>query len=557
MPSIRLADIPNAPGAGAPALQRNTAVMPDMPSVPRDAALDSSSLLRGAASLRERQVDPSGTAAGILALRDLGRAVKEAAGVPADLAVRMQRAQNTADIARADVIMRDAFSSYQEEMMQIPEDQWEWEWKANRLKSVHEKISSLNLSQAAKDQLAPDLIQWEGATSIQIRTQAAKQKINNNRMAVNNAKDRAVLDGDLDLAIAHIRNGVASQLFSEAEGEAAILDIEAKVRAKAKEDQANGIAMAIEIDPSPTIPELEKAARGEPSIFGEMEPLKAKRFLSMARQENDYRKIELRDELHNQILTGEILDRETLRVRAGGRLDEKALLSLEKSMGGEIPFDPEKFSQLRTAIVGYDGNADLDGSQLDKIVTAIQTTVPQNMQRELRNEINHRWTSAVRKGEPVPQMQKFASSLYTEIDGMAKRGVFGQYETKKIRGKTVVDEAKKMEVWTKAEGYKQEMHEWLQKNPEASPEDAIDHFSTLLNPELQEAANRELKQMINTAEKASLLSRLATALTDSEQPIPDNDFAGDLPTGAGGAEPLIEPGTLEDWMDNYDQEDKE
>lgn len=464
--------------------------MPDMPSVPRDAALDSSSLARGAANLRERPVDSGAVNAGVLALQDLGQAVKEAAGVPSDFSLRLQKAQNTADIARADVIMRDAFAAHQDRMQGMPEAQWEETWKTEGLKSVREQIDALGLSQAARDQLTPDLIQWEGATSIQVRTQATKQTIGNNRLAVKNAVDRSVMDGDYELAISHYKNGVKTGLFSPEEGDAGVVQIEERVKAKAKEDQANGIASAIEMNPAAAIPELRKNVNGEPSIYGEVEPIKAQRMLTMAENELKNRKIELRTDLHNRVISGEILDPETLRKEAGGKLDEKALQSLEKTMGKEIPFDPETFSKLRTRIAAYDADADQDGTKLNEIMTGIETTIPQNRQGPLNSELSQTWNATVRGGKKRTQKQEFTTSLLGEIDNMADRGVFGKWK-EGTGEKALIDENKKMSAWSKAEAYKEDMRGWLEKNQDATPAAAMDHFKTLLNPDMQAAAAQE------------------------------------------------------------------
>jgi GH24 family phage-related lysozyme (muramidase) len=432
--------------------------------------------------------------AGVLALQDLGKAVKEAAGVPADLSLRLQRAQNTADIARADVIMRDAFASHQDRMQGMPETQWEETWKTEGLKSVREQIDNLGLSQAARDQLTPDLIQWEGATSIQVRTQATKQTIGNNRLAVKNAVDRAVLDGDFELAISHYKNGVSSALFSPEEGDAGIVEIEERVKAKAKEDQASGIASAIETDPGSAIPELEKAARGEPNAFGEgIEPLKAKRFLSMAQREDKNRKVELRVDLHNRIISGDILDPETLRKESGGKLDEKTLKSLEKIMGKEIPFDPETFSKLRTQIVAYNASTDQDGSKLNEIMTGIETTVPQNRQGPLNSELSQSWNATVRDGKKRTVKAEALSSMEKMINDMTSEGVLGQYKTGK-GDDAKYDEAKRAEVWIKAETLKQGMRDFSEANPDATPAEFQSHFQSLAGAEAAASVQAQIME---------------------------------------------------------------
>ena len=486
---IRLADIPNVPSAGNPSLDGGGAMMP---SVPRGAYLDGASLSRAAANLREGPVDSSAVNAGVNAMQNFGAAVRQAAGVPADLSQRMQKAQNVADIARADVIMRDAWGQHQDKMATLPPSQWADEWKNKGLPAVQDQLAKLNLSKAAQDQLAPDFIQWQGVTSTQVRTQALKQNITNNRQAVLNAADRAVLDEDYPLAIAHLKQGAATQLFSPAEADAHIVDIEAKVKAKAKLQQSDKIVAGIESDPWTIKPKLEAAARGEsvPEL-GPLDATKAARLLSMAETAVRTKTMELRNDLRDKVLTGEIDEPAKLEAAAGGKLSKAVLLSLQGIMGKEIAFDPEKVTKIRTAIANYDPENDKGMGEYNALMSAIETGVPQKRQGLLASELNKVWTDANKEGRSAKVA--FSASLMSEVDSMADRGILGQWKTGTGQ-KAVIDEAKKREVWVKAEGYKQDMRSWFSENPEATPAQAMDHFKGLFDSDAQKASAEQFKE---------------------------------------------------------------
>lgn len=492
---IRLPSLPSAPDAGNPTLIRSNA---PMPSVPGSAAIDTGSLQRGARTLlAERPVDSGSVNAGVLALQDLSQAVRQAAGVPEDFSMKLMAAQNAADLARADTIMRDALQAQQTRMLELPEDKWEETWAKEGIPSAKEQIAKLNLSPAAMAELNPDLQRWELLSQSQIGNQAKRRKIENNIAAVNNAIDRAVMDDDLELAMTHIDNAQKTLLFSETDAEKARNGIRQKVISQAKERQANQIVAAIEADPDTILPELEKAARGESSdVIGEIDPIKASRFLNMATRESKAQRVELRNELHNAVLTGEITDPEELRKRAGDKLDAKVIANLEKVMGKEIAFNPETVSTLRTAIAKYDASADKDMAQYNRLMSEIESKIPQRLQGALASEINQTWNATVRQGKKREPKQDFTGSLFSEIDSMADRGMFGEYKSKGKDG-TEIDEMKRLDAWNKAESIKDSMRDYLEKNPSATREDAINHFKGLLDPDIQQSAKDAIRKNLS------------------------------------------------------------
>lgn len=491
---IRLPSLPSTPDAGTPALQRASA---PMPSVPGSAAMDTGSLTRGARSLlAERPIDSGSVNAGVLALQDLSQSVRQAAGVPADFAEKLLAAQNAADIARADTIMRESLAEQQSRMLTLPHEKWEETWVNEGLASAKERIAKLNLSPAAQAQLTPDLERWSLLSTSQIKNQAVRQKIEDFRSTTDASSEMAALDGDYELAYHLIDTGEKTGIYSKGEAEQRRVKVRKLVVAQAKERQSNQIVAAIESDPDSILPELEKAAAGEPTSLGEIDPIKAARFKNMALRESNTRKTELRNEVGNAIISGEIADRATFMERVEGKLDPKTIKSLERSLMREINFDPQKFSELRTRIALFDGKDDPTGKQADEILTAIETTVPLERQGLLRTEFSQVWSATVKDGKKREPKQEFTSALFKEIDAMTSRGTFGEYTTGK-GDKAKVDDAKRLDAWNKAESIKDTMRTFLEKNPDATREDAINHFKGLLDPDIQASAKGALMKRIS------------------------------------------------------------
>jgi len=463
MPSIRLIDIPNAPGAGSPNLQRGVASMPDMPSVPRDAAMDASSLARGAASLRERPVDSGAINAGILALQGLGQAVKEAAGVPADFSLRLQKAQNTADIARADVIMRDAFASQQERMQGMPEDKWEETWKTEGLKSVREQIDKLGLSQAVRDQITPDLIQWEGATSIQIRTQSTKQKINEGKTAVLNAANRAKMDGHFESSIALLRDGEEAGLFTPQETESIVQGFELELREEADMGILNSSPRQAKAD-------LDEAMKtGESKLFPHATPDKIRRYRAIAENNDLQMTQDKSNALDEMVFSGSIKSEEEIyaygeqngfsqkltasHVAAFNKIQDHSPEGIAKTL--------ESHSRLMTDIEAYDPSKDPQAKGYISLQMAIRHQMPEGSRETLLMELRERKKEGVIKPDATTR-----ANVFSQIDKQASLGVFGPLRKRKNDKKD--DPILQSAVFQRALDLKEQFRDWYSENPKAT-----------------------------------------------------------------------------------------
>jgi len=476
MASIPLAEIPGVPALAAPVLG------------------DGIRARASAQGLLSDTVSPGAFAGPGQGAEELGRAVAGTAGVFSQLATRMQEAQNVGDVAKADAAMQDAYGQHAQESMTLPPEQRVALWENKYRPMVEKQIAGLNLSPQASAQVQPQWISFDAKTRTNIAYDAYKAKIMDSEQAVNNQIDRQVRNKDFEGAKA-----TADQFKAFAFPDAAIekkkIDIDQKAWEANEYEQTQAMAAAIDMDPKGAIPELQKAVRGEASTFGIVEPIKAKRFLAMAEREDKNRKIELRTNLHNRVLSGDILDPETLRKEAGGKLDESVLKSLEKVMGKEIPFDPEKFGKIRTKIAAFNASTDKDGKQLDSLMSEIETTIPQNRQGPLNSELSQAWNATVRQNKPRTQKQEAVASLMGEIDGMADRGYFaGKWKTG-TGEKAVVDQKVKLDNWAKAEAVKDEMRTFGDKNPDATSQEVLDHLRGIITPDAAKAAEKEIQDM--------------------------------------------------------------
>ncbi|MEI6278299.1 MAG: hypothetical protein WCQ16_02805 [Verrucomicrobiae bacterium] len=538
MPAIRLSDIPNAPGAGAPNLEQGGA---PLPNVPRGAFLDASSISRGAANLREAPVNADAMNAGVLAMSNFGKAVREAAGVPADLSLRLQKAQNVADIARADVIMRDAWGAHQDKIQSLPQDQWEETWKTQGLASAREQIAKLGLSQAALDQLTPDFTNWEGATTTQIRTQAVKQTIQGNRMALDTATERAILTKDLPAAFAHVSAGESSGLYSPEEADKKRLEVERVVIAEAKDQRKQEAMRLVSANPEGMVEVLKQAMdSGEaPKVKGLewAKPEDVADLHTKARTAVNRNEVDLFNNLRDAAASGNI-SVETLRAAAAPLGAEKVQTIVDLRMA-DPAYDPKAVVEVMGKIDSYDVKNDSDLSKLKEINEGI-AKVPKALQGKLSQRL-----SDVEAEVDKPPRQKCLADLKKETIDWAKTGNLGPTGRDPKNEKVILDKPASDALYVKIQTGLELLDDYAKKTPNAGPQELLNERNRIFAIPATDATSKGYEaKPLNEAKYFGIPAYQGkTAAWTGMQPIRVQATNFSLGQSVGGADETEDPNT--------------
>ena len=465
MASIPLAEIPGVSQLSAPVLG------------------DGIRARASAQGLLSDTVSPGAFAGPGQGMEMMGHAVAGTASVFDTLRGHLQEAQNVGDMSRANVIMQNAYGEHAKQSMTLPADQRTALWETDFRPKVEKQLADLRMSPMVASRVMPEWATFDAKTRTNIAYDAYKTQIGQNVQAVENErqtfldnKDPVGADAasDKKLAFGYTPEAVAAEKIQNKKTS----------WSQNEYDQTQAIAAAIDTDASKAIPELQKAAAGEASVFGpHVDQVKALRMLGRAKEADRSQVIQIRTDLHNAIIDGSITDPQTLSDRneaTGSRMTPGMMRSLTVAMGKEIPFDPENVTKIRTEISNYDPDKDEGRGEYNRIMSGIEMGVPQKRQDILVSELKKRLTDA------PDAKSAFLGKVNTDIDEMATRGLFGKYwsgaEKPNQKG-SVIDDQLKQKSWVTAETNKQAMRDFLKKNPDATPAEANAHLQGLIGPD--------------------------------------------------------------------------
>lgn len=498
MPTIRLADIPNA---GPQALGPSTGILaPQAAKLTGAAMVDSSIATRGAKSMLDQTLALDAFSKEDAAMSKLAYQVGEIGEVALAYSEKMSRAKDTADLARAETLMRSAFEKQQNEQMNAPVDKWQEKWAAN-VEQTKKAIGEIGISNNAASQLSPAFERWGEMSGIQIEGQANKKRIEGYRQDIEANALMKIADEDYEGAFAVIDKGVKDGTFSADEGKLKKAMMQDNIVRKAEADQANNITAALSTDPDSVVLEMDKALAGTESTFGKLDASKAKVYKARAERESKNLLIERKNDMLAGINSGDILDRKSLDAwnieKAGGKIDAATLNKMERMISLNVAYNPEAIVAARTAIAGYDPAADdaTGWTKYNQILDQIQNTVPKDMRERMMGELRDTWSATAREGKSRNPKQAYAASLLKTVEDLGKGGFLG-VETGKNKDGIVVDQDKSMAYWSKVESIQSNLIDWLNdpKNKDASPDQASSQLKAILGKDAQDGAAARLME---------------------------------------------------------------
>ena len=502
MPAIRLVDIPNAGpqalgpsnvGISAPSVPR-FAVNPEAAKLTGAAMVDSSIATRGAKSMLDQTLALDAYSKEDAAWGKIAYQVGQVGEVALAWSDKMAKAKDTADLARAETLMRSAFEKQQNDQMKTPVDKWQDLWAAN-VEQTKKAIGEIGISNNAANSLSPAFERWGEMSGIQIEGQANKKRIEGYKMDIKANALMKIADGDIEGAIAAINKGVKDGTYSADEGKLENAMLEDDFLRKAKEKQRETIAAEILTDPRRAKEILTKAKTGEVTEFGQLEPSRVKLHLYEADRQIRVTDSDNWNSLVERIQNKDITSTEQLATEAKGMgIEPSKYKRLENAIASNITFDPKIAGDLKAKVAGFDYGADKDDSKFYELKAEIASRLPKEHAQLLGEELNSSWKKAF-DGVPKSPREVYRADFTQSIKRLGDSGLLGETGLDKD-GKTIVDQSKNniynAKVWSVMEG----MDEWFNNpaNKDKTPADAQQHRDSLIEPLLKGKALELFKQ---------------------------------------------------------------
>ena len=482
MPSIRLADIPNA---GPQALGPSTGILaPQAAKLTGAAMVDSSIATRGAKSMLDQTLALDAFSKEDAAMGKIAYQIGQVGEVALAYSEKMAKAKDTADLARAETLMRSAFEKQQNDQMNTPVDKWQEKWLAN-VSETKKAIGEIGISNNAAQSLSPAFDRWNTMSGVQIEGQANKKRIEGYRQDIEANAMMKIADDDIEGAIGIYNKAVADEIISESEGKLAVARLADNDARKAKEERNANVASIISQNPVETARDLTEALKtGKSALFPELkDKADIVRFQNLASAELSQYKSRLDDDALDMILTGKLATENDVRSFVGDILPEQQVLPLLKALS-ETPVQREKALAMRPMVYAMaesynPDNDDETRSEYFRIRDTIlqlpsdQREEPMAMLRKSRDE----------KADPTP-----LNVAKGQMKDLFDAGQFGSWKVGDDK-KPLNDEEwnKYIEAGRKYAGHKSSLENWAKNNPrEASdPNKVYEQFNRTLTYERQ------------------------------------------------------------------------
>ena len=492
MPTIRLADIPNA---GPQALGPSTGILaPQAAKLTEAAMVDSSIVTRGAKSMLDQTLELNAFSQEAEAAAGFGQSIGKIGEVALAWGDKMARAKDTADLARAEPLMRSAFEKQQNDQMNTPVDKWQEKWTAN-VEQTKKAIGEIGISNNAAQSLSPAFERWGEMSGIQIEGAANKKRIEGYRMDIKANALMKFADGDYEGGFAIIDQGVKDGTFSAEQGKLDKAMMQDDVLRRTKEQQRETIAAEILTDPRRAKEILTKAKTGEVTEFGQLEPSRVKLHLYEADRQIRVTDSDNWNSLVERIQNKDITSTEQLATEAKGMgIEPSKYKRLENAIASNITFNPKIAGDLKAEVAGFDYGADKNDANFYELNAKIVSLLPKEQAQLLGDQLKSGWKKAF-DGTPKSPREVYRSDFIQGIKRIGDSGLLGETGLDQD-GKTIVDQSKNNTYNAKVYSVMEGMDEWFNNpaNKDKTPADAQQHRDSLIEPLLKGKALELFKQ---------------------------------------------------------------
>jgi hypothetical protein len=406
MPVIKLTDIPDAPGAIKPTMFEG--------------------------------MDAGQLTAGAIALQSIGQSTSQIAKAAADFTESYNEAKDTADLAKADTIMRVAWEKQQNEQIDLSPDEWGKAWTRN-LDEAKRQLGQIKFNDSASRRLGPSFEKWSQVSGLQIQGEARKKQIDTMEGDVSANFLTRISHEDIEGGLALLDEAVRTKAIRPERAKTLRAQAEDNIYRKAKAERNANIESDILLDPQKYEEDfMQGIASGSSKLRPDLTKEEMLRFLGTARQQSRVAEVDKLSRIEDAMLKGEFrsveelekaLDRPDLMPNV--KLPERAVQSLKASFL-ESPERQAAAVKLIPAIVqkieAYDPSSDSKLESYFDLASEVRS-LPEGYRREPLDLLYDKFRQFKEGRKPAPATA--LGQIKKQATDDLQKGGFGKWKTGK------------------------------------------------------------------------------------------------------------------------------
>jgi len=408
----------------------------------------------------------------------------------ASLMTAMQESKDAGDKSRASINFRTVEAAYEQELAekQTPISERLALWDSKYAPMAQQGIAALKMSPRVAEVVGPELALFNQKMRTGIINSANKEQIENDFQAQENDYKARLEEGDAEGAMEVVSRMFESRHINKAQADARLSDIK-------RVQQDYEIREDIGRNPRPVLEEMmEIETTGTSDVYDKIKnPILVDKYKKMAREAVNSREVETMQAIDDAKDAGMITTPEDVSRMANGNLTQLQVAAVTANLFRNPEYDPQAVVTVRTEIGAYSPETDDEAmTNFWTLHEKIDRTIPKGMQGALKEDLREEYNRH-REGKPKDSNKKLESAINQEITALAKAGMFDPegYSSKEASSDPAYllkNRDKHLEVWTKTEAYQERMRGWLEKNPDATPEQVAKQLSATIGRDVTDSA---------------------------------------------------------------------
>ena len=512
MPSIRLADIPNAgPQGVAP---DSGIIAPRVAQLGGSAALDPNAMRGVAKDMQLEKYNLNAFAGEAIGLGKIGDAMSDVATLGIRFATKMADAKDDADFEKGRNLLAAAAQQQENDHQNLSPEEWGSNFdKLN--KGVQTDMDKLGFSKSGRAKFEAYRSNWANQTGLKITGMANKEKIEGYKQDAKIGVERELALGNEQGAFEIVNkfrtNGTLGERDAkDLEGHIVVRSINIAEQRQTDVVTADTLADWTKAKANLDQYKVEKVDEKTPDAringpYGEMRATKVKRLIAEVDRQGKYA------EATNYNTLAQAIDSNTpVRLKNGSEIlitdesmlgqatadikvtDPSALKRLRLLVSDNVPYRPDAVSAVNARLANYDPSTDPKMTEFNAISNDIVSNVPKNLRSVMNNDLTSAWTKFSKDGTLNPKT-KWQGEMISQINELGKNGVLGDMGTEKdnnglFTGK-IKDQTKYDTYWNKVYNLQNEMRAYFAdpKNKDVTPEQATQYRNSRIVPLIQES----------------------------------------------------------------------
>jgi hypothetical protein len=523
MPAIRLADIPNA-GPQSAGVSSNI-LAPQAAQLGSAATVSTRPLDNAARSMLTQPLELDAFSQEARAAGRFAEAIGGLGDVAQKWGQKFAEAKDASDISKAEMVLQSSWEKQQNEQLGTPVEKWGELWSRNQ-EEAKRQLGEIKFSNNAAEKINPYFERWSTLSTIKMDGLAKKQEINGFRSTMESNAYKKIATGDYEGAFLVMDESAKKGLHTPEEvtvWKSKLFDDQIRY---ARQQQKENITMSITADPRGTIEKLDRAAKGEKTDFGDLQPTQVAYYKNLATRQDRSNQAENWNSLVEKIQNGDIASKDQLKKEADGmRIDPAKYKRLENAIAATISFDPKVAGDLKAKVAGFDFSSDQNDKNFYELKNEIVSRLPKDHAQLLVGELDSGWKKSL-DGTPKSPREVYRSDFIQGIKRIGDSGLLGETGLDKD-GKTIVDQSTNNTYNARVYSVMQGMDDWFNNpaNKDKTPADAQQHRDSLIEPLLKGKALELFKQKSSSAFQPS--TGMQTRMMDR---VDQTDFAKPMPT---------------------------